>query len=152
MIKTECFLYYPHLKKFLKLINNSRRKLIFNQYIEIGGKLKHNLTNFNLNFLSKYEGVWEVQVQTLESVHLLISKYRHASRSKKRTRARLGFSSFLSVFRNQRQNICNYLQIRNGTVCHLWFRQLLILAWRRKSLCPGYIKGICSEHHVNRRH
>ena len=29
-------------------------KLIFNQYLEIGGRLQANFANFNLDFLPKY--------------------------------------------------------------------------------------------------
>ena len=32
-----------------------QKKLIFNQYLEIGGTLQHNFSNFNHGFLSKYE-------------------------------------------------------------------------------------------------
>ena len=59
-----------------QIISNSRKiqkELIFNQYLEIGGRLQPNFANFNLDFLSKYE------FQTLEIVHPLISKYRQAA-------------------------------------------------------------------------
>ena len=43
---------------FLKLINNFTKKIqkksIFNQYLEIGGRLQPNFANFNLDFLPKY--------------------------------------------------------------------------------------------------
>ena len=62
-------------------INNSQkqnqRKLIFNQYLEIGGRLQPNFANFNLHFLSKYGCVREASSNTRnESVHPLISKRR----------------------------------------------------------------------------
>ena len=34
--------------------NTRRRILIFDQYLEIGGRLQPNFANFNLYFLSKY--------------------------------------------------------------------------------------------------
>ena len=52
-------------------------KSIFNQYLEIRGRLQPNFANFNLDFLSKFKK-FEKQVQALESVHPLISKYRQA--------------------------------------------------------------------------
>ena len=47
---------------------------------------------------------FEKQVQTLESVHPLISKYRQAGLKK------LVFSTCLSVFRNQRENTYSCLK------------------------------------------
>ena len=46
---------------------------MLNQYLGIGGRLQHNFANFNFDFVSKDE--FEKQVQTLESVHLLISNF-----------------------------------------------------------------------------
>ena len=51
-----------------------QKKSIFNQYLEIGGKLQLTL----ISIFSQNMYVFEKQVQTLESVHPLISKYRQA--------------------------------------------------------------------------
>ena len=40
-------------------------KLIFNQYLEIGGTLQPNFANFYLDFLSKYGRVWEASIFNL---------------------------------------------------------------------------------------
>ena len=52
-------LYFSCGTGFRTLINNSRRKfetekLIFNQYLGMGGRLQPNFANFNLDFLLKY--------------------------------------------------------------------------------------------------
>ena len=60
---------------FLKLNNNSR---IFCQYLEIGGRLQPNFVNFQISIFSQNTNEFEKQVQALESVHPLISKYKQA--------------------------------------------------------------------------
>jgi hypothetical protein len=41
-----------------------QKKEIFNQYLEIGGRLQPNFSNFSLDFLLKYGFVWEVSSNT----------------------------------------------------------------------------------------
>ena len=54
-----------------------QNRLIFNQYLKIGGRLQADFENFSLDFLSNMDE-FEKQVQTRVSVLPLISKYRHA--------------------------------------------------------------------------
>ena len=57
----------------------------------------------------------------LESVHPLISKYRHKAKLVKKSRLRLVFSTCLSVFRNQRKNTYSCL---NYYVISMYISQL----------------------------
>ena len=73
-------------------------KFVFNQYLEIGGRLQPNFANFNLDFLSKIDE-FEKQVQTLESVHPLISKYRNT-----KFLNTVQYKQLVCISRNQRKN------------------------------------------------
>ena len=131
---------------FLKLINNT---LIFKQYLK---KSEDDCSQIFLNLiLIFYQNMDELgkQVQTLESVHPLIFKYRQACQ--KRTRLCLVFSTCLSIFRNQRKNILVFklllnALLRHASLCYynvikLWFQGVLselvhiISNWR---MCPNF--------------
>ena len=45
-------------------VSQTKNKFIFNQYLEIGGRLQPSFANFNLDFLSKYGWVWEASSNT----------------------------------------------------------------------------------------
>ena len=86
-------------RKLQRFTRKIQEKWLFNKYVGIGGRLQPNFANFNLNFLSQYERV-EKEVQTLESgIH---PPFLNTDKLVKRIRLLLVYSTFLSVFRNQR--------------------------------------------------
>ena len=75
-------LFYCIVQYILELINNLRRQFKTNKYLicicisEVD--YSRILLNLISNFFQIYMGEYEKQVQTLESVHPLISKHRQA--------------------------------------------------------------------------
>ena len=52
-----------------------QEKSIFNQYLEVGGRLQPQILLTLISIFSQNIDEFQKQVQTLESVHPLISKY-----------------------------------------------------------------------------
>ena len=127
---------------FLKLINNT---LIFKQYLK---KSEDDCSQIFLNLiLIFYQNMDELgkQVQTLESVHPLIFKYRQACQ--KRTRLCLVFSTCLSIFRNQRKNILVFKLLLNAFPRHASLCYYIVIY----ALISGRSFGIGSYYYENHR-
>lgn len=81
-------------------IKKIQMKYIFNQYLEIGGRLQPTFANFELDFLLMYWFVWEDISKTCKFFFWFLN----ADKMVKKTVLRLVFSTSLSVFRKQRKN------------------------------------------------
>ena len=93
------FLYLA-LYILLKLINNSTRKSRkFKRKVSAN---RRKITNLCLHFVRKYRWVWEAC--SIKHSKVFILWFLIQSSWLKKTRLRLVFSTFLSVFTNQRKN------------------------------------------------
>ena len=59
-------------------MKKKQKKYVINQYLEIGGRLQMNFSNFRLDFRLKYWFVCEVTFQVRVGVLPPISRYREA--------------------------------------------------------------------------